>query len=112
LRPPGRRCPAAGWWRSFSHLYSRTRDFAESFGAPAAAWRRAPICGAGAPIPGVRGGIVAEAQRRGHAAIEAVDGMDAALGRLEELLEAGDVLLTLGAGDVHRIAESWLGARP
>jgi UDP-N-acetylmuramate-alanine ligase len=38
--------------------------------------------------------------------------MDAAFGRLEELLEAGDVLLTLGAGDVHRIAESWLGDRP
>ena len=110
---PGRRLVAVFQ----PHLYSRTRDFAESFGAALLAADVAlvlPIYAAReAPIPGVRGGIVAEAaQRRGHAAIEAVDGMDAALGRLEELLEAGDVLLTLGAGDVHRIAESWLGARP
>jgi UDP-N-acetylmuramate--alanine ligase len=110
---PGRRLVAVFQ----PHLYSRTRDFAESFGAALLAADVAlvlPIYAAReAPIPGVCGGIVAEeAKRRGHAAIETVDGMDAALERLEDLLEDGDVLLTLGAGDVHRIAESWLGGRP
>jgi len=110
---PGRRLVAVFQ----PHLYSRTRDFAESFGAALLAADVVlvlPIYAAReAPIPGVRAGIVAEeARRRNHAAIEAVDGMDAALGRLEELLQHGDVLLTLGAGDVHRIAETWLGGGP
>jgi len=31
-----------------------------------------------------------------------------ASGFVDGLLSAGDVLVTLGAGDVHRVAEEWL----
>jgi UDP-N-acetylmuramate--alanine ligase len=110
---PGRRLVAVFQ----PHLFSRTRDFAQPFGTSLLGADLAlvlPIYPAReAPIPGVEAGIVVEeARRRGHAAVEAVAGMDAALGRLGELLQSGDVLLTLGAGDVYRIAERWLGGSP
>jgi UDP-N-acetylmuramate-alanine ligase len=38
--------------------------------------------------------------------------MDAALERLSGMLEPGDVLLTIGAGDVNRLAEGWLRGGP
>ncbi|HPA81911.1 MAG TPA: cyanophycin synthetase, partial [Thermoanaerobaculales bacterium] len=96
------------------HLFSRTRDFAGAFGEALLAADVTivlPIYPAReTPIPGIDGSLVAdEARRRGHAAVETVDGMAGALARLGRLLQPGDVLLTLGAGDVHRLAESWLG---
>jgi len=110
---PGRRLVAVFQ----PHLYSRTRDFAGSFGEALLAADVVlvlPIYPAReAPIPGVDGGMVAEeARRRGHAAVETVDGMAGALRRLDELLQHGDVLLTLGAGDVHRLAAGWLRGGP
>ena len=99
------------------HLFSRTRDFAAAFGEALLAADVAlvlPIYPAReAPIAGVDSGLVVDGARRGgHAAVQAVDGMDAALERLSGMLEPGDVLLTIGAGDVHRLAESWLGGGP
>jgi UDP-N-acetylmuramate-alanine ligase len=34
---------------------------------------------------------------------------DSAVEAVDAVLEPGDVLLTLGAGDVHLVAERWLG---
>ena len=107
---PGRRLVAVFQ----PHLFSRTRDFAGAFGEALLAADVTivlPIYPAReTPIPGIDGSLVAdEARRRGHAAVETVDGMAGALARLGRLLQPGDVLLTLGAGDVHRLAESWLG---
>ncbi|HOC43152.1 MAG TPA: UDP-N-acetylmuramate--L-alanine ligase [Thermoanaerobaculales bacterium] len=107
---PGRRLVAVFQ----PHLFSRTRDFAGAFGEALLAADVTivlPIYPAReTPIPGIDGSLVAdEARRRGHAAVETVDGMAGALARLGGLLQPGDVLLTLGAGDVHRLAESWLG---
>ncbi|PWB73754.1 MAG: UDP-N-acetylmuramate--L-alanine ligase [Holophagae bacterium] len=99
------------------HLFSRTRDFAAAFGEALLAADVAlvlPIYPAReSPIAGVDSGLVVDGARRGgHAAVQAVDGMDAALERLSGMLEPGDVLLTIGAGDVHRLAESWLRGGP
>ena len=110
---PGRRLVAVFQ----PHLFSRTRDFAAAFGEALLAADVAlvlPIYPAReSPIAGVDSGIVVdEARRGGHAAVEAVDGMDSALERLAEMLLRGDVLLTIGAGDVHRLAEGWLRGGP
>jgi UDP-N-acetylmuramate--alanine ligase len=99
------------------HLFSRTRDFAAAFGDALLAADVAlvlPVYPAReSPIAGVDSGLVVdEARRGGHAAVQVVDGMDAALERLSGMLEPGDVLLTIGAGDVHRLAESWLRGGP
>jgi UDP-N-acetylmuramate--alanine ligase len=99
------------------HLFSRTRDFAAAFGEALVAADVAlvlPIYPAReSPIAGVDSGLVVDGARRGgHAAVQAVDGMDAALERLSGMLEPGDVLLTIGAGDVHLLAESWLRGGP
>jgi len=99
------------------HLFSRTRDFAAAFGEALLAADVAlvlPIYPAReSPIAGVDSSLVVdEARRGGHAAVQAVDGMAAALERLSGMLQPGDVLLTLGAGDVHRLAEGWLRGAP
>jgi UDP-N-acetylmuramate--alanine ligase len=95
------------------HLYSRTRDFASSFGesllaadvvvvVPIYPAREAPIPGVDAEL------VVSEARRLGHRSVEGAADMAAAVRRVDALLEPGDVLLTLGAGDVYRLAERWL----
>jgi UDP-N-acetylmuramate--alanine ligase len=99
------------------HLYSRTRDFAVPFGEALLAADLVvvlPIYPAReAPIPGVDAGlVVGEARRLGHLRAETSPDPAALLRRLDEVLEDGDVLMTLGAGDVHRVAESWLRGGP
>ena len=44
----------------------------------------------------------------GHKHVVCVEGIPAALDRLRELLAPGDVLLTLGAGDVHKVGTGFL----
>lgn len=95
------------------HLYSRTRDFAEGFarallGADSVVVL--PIYPAREePIDGVDGALVVTAAiRLGHPAIAVGPGVDEVGVQIEALLAAGDVLLTMGAGDVHRVAEDWL----
>lgn len=99
------------------HLYSRTRDFASSFGEallaadvvvvlPIYPAREAPIAGVDADL------VVREARRLGHRAVEGAADMAAAIVRIETLIEPDDILLTLGAGDVHRVAERWLRGEP
>ncbi|HSG81980.1 MAG TPA: UDP-N-acetylmuramate--L-alanine ligase [Gemmatimonadota bacterium] len=92
------------------HLYSRTEAFAREFGRALAfanvVWVTAIYPAREEPIPGVTAELVAEAAR---------DEMDAdavhLVGDLAELqtavkneLRAGDVFMTLGAGDVFQVA--------
>ncbi len=96
------------------HLYSRTRDFADAFGDALTDSDIAvvlPIYPAREePIPGVDSRIVVDAAlHRGHPSVIGVGGMDEGLEWLSGVLGPGDVLLTLGAGDVYRLAEFWLG---
>jgi UDP-N-acetylmuramate--alanine ligase len=90
------------------HLFSRTRDFAAEFGAALGLADEVVVLDVFGsredPLPGVSGDLVARAvplaeERVGYVADRA-EAADAVLSRLTD----GDVLLTVGAGDVTRLA--------
>jgi UDP-N-acetylmuramate--alanine ligase len=99
---PGRRVVVAFQ----PHLYTRTRDFATEFGralAGADAVFLAELYPAREkPIPGVDAGLVAEALTRAGGTLawrgERSDAADA----LAHAVREGDVVLTVGAGDITR----------
>jgi UDP-N-acetylmuramate--alanine ligase len=95
------------------HLYSRTRDFAEAFGRSLLAADRAVVTGIyaarEAPLEGVDGRLVSEAASLcGHRDVRYCGSKDEVDRFLATELESGDLLLTLGAGDVYRYGERWL----
>lgn len=98
------------------HLYTRTQQFSRELGRSLAAADVVivlPIFPAReAPIPGVDAILVARAVESAGGLAEAVDSPDRAMDRLREILSAGDVLLTAGAGDVDRLARRWLEESP
>ncbi len=95
------------------HRYSRTKDLFEDFSR---AFEQADlvyvldIYAAGEePIPGVTGQTLAEKIREsGHPAVHWVNGDPGLNSRLQDELREGDVLLTLGAGDVWKIGKEFL----
>jgi UDP-N-acetylmuramate--alanine ligase len=96
------------------HLFSRTRDFAEEFARALLAAEVAivlPIYPAREkPIEGVDSQLVVDQARRlKHPHILAGPPPREARSLLEDILRPGDVLLTVGAGDVDRVAGAWLG---
>ncbi len=97
------------------HLYTRTRDFAAHFGAAflaADVLLVAPVYGSReAPIPGVSGALVADAATaRGHRDVRFLRTREEVLPALEAALLPGDLLITMGAGDVLHFGEEWLRA--
>jgi UDP-N-acetylmuramate--alanine ligase len=95
------------------HLFSRTQAFAREFGEALLAADVAvvlPIYPAREqPIPGVSSALVVDAARElGHRNALAAASFDDAIGTLEATLARGDVLLTLGAGNVVQLGERWL----
>ena len=95
------------------HLYSRTRDFAREFGRALNAADVAIVTevypSREAPIPGVSGRlIVDQALSSGHRSVSFIEDRGAVLPGLEEAVRPGDLLLTMGAGDVYRYGESFL----
>ncbi len=89
------------------HLYSRTRDFAAEFGRSLRAAdvaMVAPIYAAREkPIEGISARMIAEAAK----GIEFLDRSNAEIvNELRRRLEPNDVFITMGAGDVHEIAEA------
>jgi len=107
---PGRRVVAVFQ----PHLYSRTRDFAYDFAAellsadvavvlPIYPAREQPINGISSRL------VVDEAVRLGHPMVIEGAPLDEALQQIEAILRPGDVLLTMGAGDVDELAAAWLG---
>jgi UDP-N-acetylmuramate--alanine ligase len=87
------------------HLYSRTRDFAEEFGRALARADRVFVtdvfAAREAPIPGVSGELIAEAARR-HGGQVDYHAERATVGNaVVAELRAGDLCLTLGAGDLN-----------
>jgi UDP-N-acetylmuramate--alanine ligase len=89
------------------HLYSRTRDLAAEFGRALLGADRVLVTDVypsrEAPIPGVSGElVVAAARAAGHGRVESCEDWRAAKARLADVGE-GDVVLTLGAGDVYRL---------
>lgn len=95
------------------HLYSRTQRFAREFaeallGADVVVIL--PIYPAREqPISGVSHELVADAARRlGHRQVATASSFEDALGQLAAVLHRGDLLLTLGAGNVVHLGEQWL----
>jgi UDP-N-acetylmuramate--alanine ligase len=95
------------------HRYSRTRDLLAQFGTAFAGAGRvilAPIYAAGEkPIPGVSADGLGAVIEQGSAVPVIVARDLAAAGEiLSREVRPGDVVLTLGAGDVWRVGEAWL----
>ncbi|MEO8275566.1 MAG: UDP-N-acetylmuramate--L-alanine ligase [Thermoanaerobaculia bacterium] len=92
------------------HLYSRTRDLAEDFGRALSAADHVIVTDVypsrEQPIAGVSGELVSRAaQAVGHGRVDYCADWRAVPERLAGIDE-GDVVLTLGAGDIYRLAEA------
>jgi UDP-N-acetylmuramate--alanine ligase len=95
------------------HRYSRTKalfdDFARSF-YQADVLLVLPIYAASeSPIEGVDSRKLCDSiLAHGHKDVRFVEDIDAAAGLLAELIVPGDVVLTLGAGNVYQVGERLL----
>jgi UDP-N-acetylmuramate--alanine ligase len=93
------------------HRYSRTRKLYREFGGAFAAADTVLITevyGAGEmPQPGVNGKLVVDAicETSGHPDVYYIPQQDDVPKVLREISERGDVVLTLGAGDISRVGE-------
>ena len=97
------------------HRYSRTRDLFEDFLTAFEGADRlilTEIYPAGEdPAPGVTGEALYQAiKRKGHLDIEFVPDKSQIVERLAGTLEAGDVALTLGAGDIYKVGDALVNA--
>lgn len=96
------------------HLFSRTLDFAEDFGRALSLASLAivlPIFPAReAPIPGVTHQLVLDSISDLKTKVVDGQGIDHTGTILEAELGSGDVLVTMGAGDVDRVAALWMEA--
>jgi UDP-N-acetylmuramate--alanine ligase len=105
---PGRRLVAVFQ----PHLFSRTALHGDALGGALAAADVvvvAPIYGAREqPMPGVSSELVARGAIRRGAATIAVRDRDGLVARVADALRPGDVVFTLGAGDVTRVGPALL----
>jgi len=90
------------------HLYTRTRDFAEAFGGALSEadsiWVTQVFPAREQPIEGVTGEMVALAAERAGGDVRYHPDVDTVAEAVVETLTSGDLLLTLGAGSVDRVA--------
>ena len=90
------------------HTYTRTRDFYREF---ATSFDNADVivltdvyAAREEPIDGINGRLIADAARdAGHRHVHYVERLEDVPQLLSELLRQGDILLTMGAGDVWRV---------
>jgi UDP-N-acetylmuramate--alanine ligase len=94
------------------HLYSRTRLFADEFGRALAGGADLAVvtdvyAAREDPEPGVDGALVAGAARRARPDLDCVYEPDRAAlaARVAALVQPGDLVLTLGAGDITDLAD-------
>ena len=97
------------------HLYSRTQQLAADFGRALlgadVAWVTDVYAAREEPIPGVTGELVVEAARAsGHRNVRFCPDWRDLPAALAETLRAGDLLLTMGAGDVYKLGHSLVAA--
>ncbi len=108
----------AGWQRRLvsvfqPHLFSRTRDFYQEFGR---SFLNSDvfICtdvypAREEPIEGVTGQLVAEAARKmGHKNVIYVENKEEVPSILMKLSQPGDIVVTLGAGDIWKYGEKFV----
>lgn len=90
------------------HLYSRTKDFADRFAqalTPADRVVLLDIYGAREePMAGVSSDLIAQPLRVAGASVHRPSGFDAAVETVVGLAREGDVVMTVGAGDVTLLA--------
>ena len=92
------------------HLFSRTQDQAEEFGRALLGADRTVITDVypsrEKPIPGVTGELVVDAAlRSGHRDVHYCPAWKDAPALLRDEVGPGDVVVTMGAGDVNRLAQ-------
>ena len=90
------------------HLYTRTRDFWRELAAALELADQAvvmDVCGDREdPIPGIDGAMVANAVAPGTAVVSYVPGWDDAAPTAAQLARPGDLVITVGCGDVTKVA--------
>jgi UDP-N-acetylmuramate--alanine ligase len=96
------------------HLYSRTRDFYEEFGKSFFSCDcliLAPIYPAREqPIPDITSKLIADAAiQSGHHQVHLVESNSEIVSRTLPLLKEGDILITMGAGNIWKYGEEILG---
>ena len=95
------------------HLYSRTRDFYKEFGS---AFYQADLLivtgiypAREQPIEGVSGKLVADAARElGHRQVQYIEQRSQVVAELKTTARPGDIIITLGAGDIYKAGEEYL----
>lgn len=92
------------------HLYSRTIDFAEDFGRSFNDADHLIVIkiypAREKPVKGVTGKIISDSvKNQGHLNTEYVPDSKNAVKRALELIKPGDILMTIGAGDVFKLNE-------
>jgi UDP-N-acetylmuramate--alanine ligase len=94
------------------HLYSRTQTFAAAFGAALGGADIVVVMDIYAaredPVPGVTGALIAEAVPLPSAAVHFEPSWSAVPALVASLARSGDVVLTIGAGDVTMIGPAVL----
>jgi UDP-N-acetylmuramate--alanine ligase len=95
------------------HLYSRTRDFAADFGRALTGCDLALVTDVypsrESPMPGISGQLIADAAKdAGQGNVLYLAEKERVNDELEKLVRTGDLLLTMGAGDVVRFGEEYL----
>ncbi|HEX6048563.1 MAG TPA: UDP-N-acetylmuramate--L-alanine ligase [Gemmatimonadaceae bacterium] len=107
---PGRRIIAAFQ----PHLFSRTRDFAREFGEALAAADSVFIAdiypAREQPIPGVTAQLIVDSARQAGGDVAWQGARTALSGELARAVRGGDVVLTIGAGDITKTGPELLRA--
>jgi UDP-N-acetylmuramate--alanine ligase len=97
------------------HLYSRTKAMGKAMGISLSVADVGVVTeiypARERPIPGVTGEMVARAAGRAGGECEWVPDRETLLARLEDMVRPGDVLITLGAGDVTEVGRQFVRRR-
>jgi UDP-N-acetylmuramate--alanine ligase len=98
------------------HLYSRTRDFYDDFGRSffqSDVLLVTPIYPAREkPIPSINGQLIANAAiQHGHQCVHYIEKNEEIVPTLSSLVKPGDLVITIGAGDIYKYGEIFLAKR-
>ncbi|HTP80422.1 MAG TPA: UDP-N-acetylmuramate--L-alanine ligase [Bacteroidota bacterium] len=108
----------SGWRRRVvcvfqPHLFSRTRDFYEEFGKSFLLSDVLVVTDVyparEEPIQGITGELIANAAKQfGHKEVHYVQDKKAVPGFLKSIVKTGDIVITMGAGDIWKYGEDFL----
>ncbi|MDP7239278.1 MAG: cyanophycin synthetase, partial [Candidatus Latescibacteria bacterium] len=98
------------------HLYSRTSDLAEDFGR-VLSHPKLHQCivtdifpSREAQMPGVTGKLIVDAAEAYGGRLDYIPDMNEVLERVKQDLQPGDVLMTMGAGNIDRLGDAFIEA--